>query len=168
MDNWETEDEETPEETPKKSSSIEAFMTSRPKDYDIRKDEALKPSVKAWLVLVDSDKEDWGLIEDTLGDLNWTPGKGEVVGTWSRTRFDNLIHLGVETSLAALQSRSTQIWSKYAEERKVQKATGKKPKKTKQLKPEEVVLPSPGLSIEAKLEFNSLRAKIKRGKSGTG
>ena len=162
--NWETEDNEN-EVTPK-PSSIEQFKTSRPPGYDIRKDEALKRSVKATLVLVDSDKEDWGLIEDTLGNLNWTPGKGKVVGTWSRTQFDGLIHLGVETSIAALQDRSIQIWSKYAEERRVQLATGKKPKKAKALKPEEAAIPAPELSLEQKMEFNSLRARVLRGKSG--
>ena len=161
---WETEDNEGGE-TPK-PSSIEKFKTSRPPGYDIRKDEVMIPTVKAWLVLVDSDKEDWGLIEDTKGNLNWTPGKGEVVGTWSRTQFDGLIHLGVETSIAALQDRSIQVWAKYAEERRVQMATGKKPRKTKAPKPEEAALPAPELSVEQKMEFNSLRARVLRGKSG--
>ena len=162
--NWETENnggEATPE-----PSSIEKFKTSRPPGYDIRKDAVMASTIKAWLVLVDSDKEDWGLIEDTHGNFNWVPGKGEVVGTWSRTQFDGLIHLGVETSIAALQDRSIQIWSKYAEERRVQKATGKKPRKAKALSPEEAALPSPGLSLEQKMEFNSLRAKLLRSKSG--
>ncbi len=126
---WETEDEGEVE--PKEPSSIEKFKTSRPPGYDIRKDEVLKTAVKAWLVLVDSDKEDWGLVEDTLGKLDWEPGKGEVVGTWARVAYGNLIYLGVETSLAALQNRSTLIWAKYAEERKAEKATGKKPRKSK-------------------------------------
>jgi len=162
--NWETENNDEGEIH--EPSNIEKFKTSRPPGYDIRKDEAIIPTTKAWLVLVDSDKEDWGLIEDTLGDLNWTPGKGEVVGTWSRTQFDGMIHLSVETSLAALQDRSIQIWSKYAEERRVQKATGKKPRKARALKPEEAALPSPELSLEQKMEFNSLRARVLRGKSG--
>jgi len=161
--NWETENES--EGVLKEPSSIEKFKTSRPPGYDIRKDEALKRSVKATLVLVDSDKEDWGLIEDTLGDLNWVPGKGEVVGTWARTAFDNLIYLGVETSLSALQNRTTQIWAKYAEERRVQKATGKKPKRARALKPEEAALPEAELSVEVKLEFNALRARLGKVKS---
>lgn len=162
--NWETEDDN--EEEPRKPSSIEKFKTSMPKGYDIRKDEVIKTAVKAWLVLVDSGKEDWGLVEDTLGRLDWEPGKGEIVGSWARVAYGNLIYLGVETSLAALQNRSTQIWAKYAEERKAEKAAGKKPRKPKAVKPEEAVLPSGELSVEQKLEFNSLRARLMRAKSG--
>jgi len=132
----------------------------------LRKDETVKPTVKAWLALVDSDTDNWGLVEDTRCDLTWVPGKGEIVGTWSRTEYDGLIHIGIETAVSALQDRAVQVWAKYADERRVQKATGKKPGKAKTRKPEEATIPPAELSIEEKLAFNSLRARLKGPKSG--
>lgn len=140
--------------------------------------------VKSSLVLVDSGTEDWGIIEDTLDDILWQPGKGEVVGTWSRTRYDNLIHLSLCTSINALQDRAIQTFAHYAEERTMKK-TGvtatrapRKSKKPEDAGPtkaarisraantttEEELSPSPSLSIDEELKFNALRAKLRRAK----
>lgn len=118
--------------------------------------------VKAYLILVDSDKQDWGVVEDTHNDLAWTPGKGEVVGTWSRPRYDNLIHIGLTTALQALQDRAIQTFAKYAEERK-QVAEGKKKPSGKSKKAKEPAQePTQELPVDEKLKFNSLRAKLGR------
>lgn len=121
--------------------------------------------VKAYLVLVDSDKfNDWGIIEDTLNNLNWQPGTGEVVGTWSRTPLDNRIHVSLGTALNALQDRSIQIFARYAEERK-QKALGvKRPSRVGKVAAEPAPEPVPELSVDEKLKFNELRARLGRAK----
>ncbi len=162
LSNWETEEDNGEEAG--KPSSIEKFKTGRPDGYDIRKDEVIRRNVKTMLVLVDSNTENWGLVEDTLDKMDWEPGKGEIVGTWSRVTMDNLIYLGVETSLASLQNRTTLMWAKYAEERKVEKATGKKPRKPKAAKAEDASIPAPELSVEEKMKFNSLRARLMKSK----
>lgn len=132
--------------------------------------EALPPKprfeVKAHLVLVGSEARDWGIIEDTLNNLLWEPGKGEVVGTWSRPRYDNRIHISLATAISALQDRSIQTFKHYAEEYKhmsegTKKASiSKKSKKTK----EQVQEPTPSLSVEEELKFNALRARLGRAK----
>ena len=119
---------------------------------------------KASLVLVDSDKETWGIVEDTLGDLLWQPGKGEVVGTWSRPGYDNLIHMSVGTSLSVLQDRSTQTFAAYAEQRRQSEAGVKKPRKSSKKAAAEASEPLPEISVDEKLKFNSLRARLGRAK----
>ena len=122
--------------------------------------------VKAFLVLCDSDKEDWGIVEDTLSDIGWEPGKGEVVGTWSRAKYNNLIHLSLCDSISALQDRSIQTFAQYAEERR-QRATGAKkaPKKTKvAAEPTHEQVPTPDISFDEKMKFNGLRARLGRAK----
>lgn len=143
MKNWETEDDEAQKVPPK-----------------------LVFEVKASLVLVDSDKEDWGIVEDTLNDILWTPGKGEVVGTWSRPRYDNLIHISLGTALSALQDRSTQTFAKYAEERRLEvKGVRKPPTKAKKAtEPAQEQMPTPEISLEEKMKFGALRARLGRAK----
>ena len=108
-----------------------------------------------------SNEDDWGIVEDTLSNLLWQPGQGEIVGTWTRSKLDECIHVSLLTSISALEDRSIIIWTKYAEERKAQKAAGKKPRAAKKADEPELI---PELSVEKKLEFNSLRAKLKRSK----
>jgi hypothetical protein len=123
--------------------------------------------IKASLVLVDSDKDEWGIIEDTDSDLAWQPGKGEIVGTWSRTKHDRLIYISLCTSIQALQDRAVQTFAQYAELRR----TKNTPKKhaatvkgaTKKVEQEQEQ-PVTELPFEKKLEFNSLRAKLGRAK----
>ena len=146
---WKTEDDETP--TPIRP------LTPPKTEFKI----------KAYLALVDSDQYDWGIIEDTLSDLLWTPGKGEVVGTWTRTKLDNLIHVSLGTSLSALQDRSVQTFAKYTEERRLKADGSKKPKKKARTAAEiaqEQIAPSasstPEISVDEKLKFNALRARL--------
>ncbi|MCJ7759859.1 hypothetical protein MUP59_01795 [Candidatus Bathyarchaeota archaeon] len=122
--------------------------------------------VKASLVLVDSDKESWGIVEDTLNNLAWEPGKGEVVGTWSRPKYDNLIHISLATSIAALQDRSIQTFAQYAEERRQQKLGVKKPSKRakKAGEPMQEQAPVQDISFDEKMKFNALRARLGRAK----
>lgn len=125
--------------------------------------------VKTYLALVDSDIANWGIVEDTLNDLLWEPGKGELVGSWSKAPYDNRIHLSLCTSIAALQDRSIQIFAKYAEERRLKAAGVKTPAASKRVRktgvmgePAQVELPT--LSVDEVLKFNSLRAKLGRAK----
>jgi len=140
---WETEDDELQEVPPKT-------------EY----------KVKAYLVLVDSDHQDWGIVEDTMNDILWQPGGGEIVGTWSKPKYDNLIHISLSTAISALQDRSIQTFAKYAEERRQQIAGVKKPAKRgkKAAEPIQEQLPAPEISIEEKMKFNSLRARLGRAK----
>ncbi len=139
---WETEDEEAQE------------LAQPPKQ---------EYKVKAYLVLVDSDGKDWGVVEDTLNDLNWQPGGGEIVGTWSRTPYDNRIHVSLGTALSALQDRSVQTFAKYAEERKQKELVKRAPRKAGKAA-EPVQEPVQELSVDEKLKFNALRARMGRAK----
>jgi len=140
---WETEDDEVQKAPPKQEFKV-----------------------KAYLVLCDSDKEDWGIVEDTMNNILWQPGSGEVVGTWSKPRYDNLIHISLATAISALEDRSIQTFAKYAEERRQQIAGVKKPAKRgkKAAEPIQEQLPAPEISIEEKMKFNSLRARLGRAK----
>jgi len=174
---WQTEDEEetvTPEEGMSRTAQ---FLTT----IGINK---IKEGyqTKAYLVLLDSDPLDsdhdnWGIIEDTLNNLMWEPGKGEVVGTWSRPRFDNRIHISLCTSISALQDRAIQTFLHYSEERKAAAKTAK-PKSAKSPRAKKAAaaaqdkagaeslpaIDAADTSIETKLAFNSLRARLGRAK----
>lgn len=130
--------------------------------------QTVKPEykTKAYLVLVDSDKKDWGVIEDTLNDLNWEPGKGEIVGTWSKPRYDNLVHISLCTAISALQDRSVQTFARYAEERRLKESGVGKParKARKAGEPSQEQSPTPEISLEEKIKFNALRAQLGRAK----
>ena len=167
---WDLEEEESTDhsETPAKKADtkIELFQQAHPGAHTKADLEAIgeKGDVdhhRAWLVLVDSDTQSWGIVEDTLGDINWTPGSGEIVGTWTRSALDKCIHVSLLTAINALEDRSIAIWSKYAEERKAQKATGKKSRSPRKPKDEKPVVEE---SVETMMAFNSLRAKLKRSK----
>lgn len=119
--------------------------------------------VKAYLVLVDSDKQDWGMVEDTLNNLNWQPGSGEVVGTWTRPAYNNLIHISLGTALSALQDRSVQTFAHYAEERRQKVLVKRAPRKAGKAA-EPVQEPVQELSVDEKLKFNALRARMGRAK----
>ena len=132
---------------------------------------------KAYLVLLNSDHDDWGVIEDTLNNLMWEPGKGEIVGTWSRPRFDNRIHISLCTSISALQDRAIQTFLHYSEEHKAAAKTAKpKPAKSPRAKKAAAAaqdkagaeslsaIDAADTSIETKLAFNSLRVRLGRAK----
>lgn len=175
---WIPEEDDAPEESSisqamATSSKIEEFKARHPSQYSAEELAALKlplsaPSRKehhpVWIVLVGSEeKDDWGVTEDTLGNLLWAPGEGDLVGTWSRSSLDGRIHISLLTAISALEDRTVTIWAKYAEERKAQKATGKR-KRTAKAKIEEPE-PADELPVETKMEFNSLRARLRRGSS---
>ncbi len=161
LPSWEVEKDEEP------VSSIDLFKQQHPgaatkDDIKAAGAEKLESTHKAWLALVSSDHEDWGMVEDTLGDILWTPGKGEIVGTWTRSKVDGLLHLSLTTSFRALVDKAIQIWARYAEERKA----GKVVKERKARQPKEIVEePVAELPVEEKLAFNSLRARLKKSKA---
>lgn len=141
--------------------SVESWVTE---DDEVRKvPPEAEFKMKAYLVLIDSDHHNWGIVEDTMNDILWVPGKGEIVGTWSRPRYDNLIHISLATAISALQDRSIQTFAKYAEERRQIELSAKKP--AKRLKKAVELEPTPEpvqeLSVDERLRFNSLRARLK-------
>lgn len=164
---WVTEDEEGPTDAQVMLQRDVAVSLPTHLTDDLGK-QLVKPEykTKAYLVLDGSDKSDWGIIEDTLSDLLWQPGKGEIVGTWSRTKYDNLIHISLCTAIDALQDRSIQTFAKYAEERKQKeqgvKVPARRTKKAGGPAQEDVVVSE--LSVDEKLRFNSLRARLGRAK----
>ncbi len=171
---WETEDDVIPtagDEVLASPSKLSLFKQRHPGAYTNDDLNALnlppekqKSHHRVWLVLVDSEfANDWGIVEDTQGDLLWTPGKGEIVGTWTHSKLDNRIHISLLSSINALEDKSIAIWTKYAEERKLQKAVRKTTRTRKTKEPEAEHEPVPVISIETKVAFNSLRAKLKRG-----
>lgn len=163
---WQTEDESPVEEARATDPKLDAFVAKHKGTYEPFDYSKLKDHPRARVVLVGSEakEEDWGMVEDTLGNLLWVPGKGEVVGTWTRSAVDNRIHVSLLTHISALEDRSVQVWAKYAEERLVKKAPAgtRKPRK---VKTDEQELEAPQVeSVETRLAFNSLRAKLKRRK----
>lgn len=150
-------------------SKIAAFKSRHPGAYTHHDltvlnlpPEKQKEHHRAWIVLVDSDIDDWGMVEDTKGDLLWQPGKGDIVGTWTRSKVDGRIHISLLSAINALEDKAIAIWSEYAEQRRIQKATGKKPRSPRAKKEEQE--PDAPLPAETQLAFNSLRAKLRRAK----
>ena len=139
----------------------EPLVTTTPNRTD------LKYQYKVHLVLVDSDKyNDWGVVEDDTGKFAYVPGQGEIVGTWSRTGYDDMVHITLTTSINALLDRATQTWAAYALERKARDAAPKKPRakkiiygETQSTEPAQPAVDTQQV-IEKKLEFNSLRARL--------
>lgn len=105
MSTWETEEEE---------------MVEQPKKPDYKS--------KAHIALEDSDNETWGMAKDTEGSFIWETGKGVLVGQWSRSPVDGLIHVFLETPVQALVDKATQQFAKYAEARRAKKAEGPAPR----------------------------------------
>ncbi len=139
----------------------EPLVTTTPNRTD------LKYQYKVHLVLVDSDKyNDWGVVEDDTGNFAYVPGKSEIIGTWSRTGYDDMIHITLTTSINALLDRATQTWAAYALERKARDAAPKKPRAKKVIsgettqEAEQPVVDNVQKQIENTLAFNSLRARL--------
>ena len=65
-----------------------------------------------------SDSNTWGILKDTHNDYAWVAGLGEIVGTWTRSPKDGLIHVFLEESIIALVDKATQNFAKYAEARR--------------------------------------------------
>ena len=82
--------------------------------------------IKAHLVLLNSDSEDWGLVADIPLNEQYVKGRTSpnpvYVGTWSKGINDDIIRLSVETPLQALQDRAVQTFKKISDERDAAKS----------------------------------------------
>lgn len=94
---------------------------------------------KARLVLEGSESQDWGLVKDCLGNVNFVPENAEVVGTWHK-HGEGTIWVGLTTSINALSDRAIQLLKELAEKRYGQPA---KPRVARQptFKPPTAVTP---------------------------
>lgn len=118
---------------------------------------------KIYVVLEDSNIQDYGLVKDTLGDINWVPGKGETIGTWSRSGWDNLIHISILPAIEALYDKSVKMWTEIIEKRKITSTKSQSRRRIpsvgssdKKQKPE----PEQSTSDETKIAFSDLKAKL--------
>ena len=123
----------------------------------------LENKPKAHIVLEDSDTEDYGVVKDTRNDIMWVSGKGDVVGTWSRSKVDGLIHISLIDSINALYDRAVMSWSKNVEARKVQKIKRsrvsdgtRKPGRPKLVKPEQTTV----VPDKDRIAINDMKAKL--------
>ncbi len=123
----------------------------------------LKYSISAHVALEDSDTETWGVAKDTDGSFQWKTGDGELVGTWSRSPSDGLIHVFLETPLLALVNKATQHFAELARQRETA-VDAPKSKGARAPRAPKVVEKSEA-ELEAEERMNkiaSLRSKIKR------
>ena len=67
------------------------------------------------IVLEDSDIKDSGLIRETEGLLDWEPGQGLIVGTWTKG-IDNRYYLWLEKSVDAMCDERLKWWIERHEE----------------------------------------------------
>ncbi len=90
--------------------------------------------IKAHVALESSDSQMWGVARDVEGSYTWKPGEGQIVGTWSRSPADGLVHVFLETPLTALMDKATQNFVRLAEKREAEKReadTSSKTRKTR-------------------------------------
>ena len=162
---WETEEDKAEEQilalSEPEKTAIEQFKVEHPEQ--INTGLKLEPyTVKTWLALVTDEDNQYGIVEDTKGDILWVPGKGEIVGTWSKARYDGCVHICLMTHIQALQDRSTVIWNAYMQERKAAKTADRKTgKKSVKKTTSEPVIIEKQLDTDSQLKFNSLRARLK-------
>jgi len=124
-------------------------------DDEVEQPGKLEYQVKAHVALEDSDKETWGMVKDTEGNFIWETGQGALVGQWSRSPVDGLIHVFLETPIQALVDKATQQFAKYAETRRTQKIEAPGHKTRKARTPKE---PEPEPQSENLAKIDSLRA----------
>ena len=118
--------------------------------------------IKAHVALEDSDKQSWGVSRDTGGVITWKLGEGEIIGTWSRSPTDGLIHVFLESSIAALVDKSVQAFAEYAEKRRAEMEAPKAAKaKTPRAPKAPKVKPEPEPS-EAMVKIGQLRDLFKK------
>jgi len=141
---WETEDEEVEQPFSKddwdklsileradkaKQSGLEGKLGAKPWDELTPAERAtiqnpekrpvsLEYQVKAHVRLEDSDKENWGMVRDIGPVLDQVFSEGELVGTWTHSPVDGLIHVHLETPLTALVDKATQKLAEYVERRR--------------------------------------------------
>ena len=107
--------------------------------------------IKAHVALEDSDTHSWGIVKDTEGSFAWKPGDGQIVGTWSRSPNDGLIHVFLETAIQGLVDKATLRFAEYAENRRTEVS---KPKASRTRTPKEQPSPEPN---EELVKIDSLR-----------
>lgn len=99
------------------------------------------------VVLIDSDKHDYGEVRIVADFFDTGFKEGELIGGWTRVPYDNLIHMDLTTPLSALKDKGIQARSERA-----QKRAAKKDAKT----------PVAEDHSEVVAEFSSLRDKLAR------
>lgn len=109
-------------------------MTNWQPEADEEWPETPQYQIKAHVALEDSDTQSWGITKDVEGNFLWKPGDGSIVGTWSRSPVDGLVHVFLETPLAALIDKATLRFAEYAERRRTIAPT--KTPRTKTPKPQ--------------------------------
>lgn len=115
----------------------------------------LDHQVKAHIALEDSDKENWGMVKYLEpGNYALEAGEGELVGNWSRSPKDGLIHVFLEDPLTALVDKAIQQFAEYATRRKAEAAA---PKTRKARVPKAAPEPS-----EALVKIDRLRKMLGR------
>lgn len=104
---------------------MSSWDTESEKESQKEQPETPEYKVRAHLALEDTDTHDWGLVKDTEGNICWKRGEGQLVGTWSRSPSDGLIHICLETTIMALVDKATLQFAKYAEKRRTEIAAPK-------------------------------------------
>ena len=112
--------------------------------------------IKAHVALEGSNEYSWGTTKDTEGSFTWKTGEGEIVGTWSRSPADGLIHVFLETSLQGLVDKATLRFAELAERRK---ETASTPKTTRTRTPKVEQPPEPN---EELIKIDKLRKMFSR------
>ena len=118
---------------------------------------------KVYIVIEDSDTEDYGLVKDTLSDINWVSGQGETIGTWTRSPMDHLIHISLLPSMEALYDKSVKLWTEMVERRKTQKAQKDAKRRIPRIGPSQPKTkkePELTEADESLLAINSMKAKL--------
>jgi len=139
---WEPEEEEQVPEDFTHDSSIEAKSGALTKPRSIY-DLGHEPTTS--IILIDSDKHDYGEIRVVVDFFSTGYKEGELIGYWNRVPYDGLIHGQMTTPISAIRDKGIQIYSAHAKRRKAQEE-GK---------------PVPDdVRGEVKVEFDGLRAKL--------
>lgn len=133
---------------------------------EVKKNKNLSYKTMVSLILDDSGHEDYGMVRLIGFGIGWGEGMGDVVGTWTRSRYDNAIRISVAEPLTALQDKATAIWMAYVEARKSTSIEAKKSRRSPKTPEHEQQQPSASTptqtDVERVVQFNSLRAKLKK------
>jgi len=143
--------------------STDNTWTTEPDDEEQPKDEEPQEyHPKARLVLVDSDKAEWGVVKDCQGNINFIPEDAEVVGTWNKYG-EGVFWVSLTTALEALSDRAIQLTKELAEQRhltpvKAQKTTSKRTT----AEPQAAVTEAETEQAEATARIGSIRERLSR------
>ena len=83
------------------------------KDIDNQPTYDIEYKPKAYLVLENSDTKNYGLIRDITDPSIINLSSCEVVGSWSKSRADNLIKLSLIESIDAIYDKALQAWADF-------------------------------------------------------